>query len=84
MIHARDDYNRIQDIPQQQDGGIAMDEPVMLFRANGLRAILASGPPSDPGGDSGPRCFRECLILDRDSDTLRAKSLKISLTPCTF
>lgn len=42
MIHAREDYNRIQD-PLEIAHGIRMDEPVMLFRAKDALApvILA-------------------------------------------
>jgi len=33
MIHARKDYNRIQDTKPVRDGGIPEDEPVFLLRA---------------------------------------------------
>ena len=37
MIHARDDYNRIQD----PEGKIAEDEPVFLIRAKDINAPAA-------------------------------------------
>lgn len=54
MIHARDDYNRMQD----PAGKIPADEPVLLFRAQDkhtamvarfYRELLQSDPETTPG-----------------------------------
>jgi len=49
MIHAREDYNRIQD----PEGLIADDEPVFLIRAKDINAPAAIRNYADLANESG-------------------------------
>lgn len=65
MIHARDDYNRMQDpaiddptlLGHPNSSPIGIDEPVMLFRAKDKHMVAVL------------QAYRAIIEADRDADT---------------